>query len=120
MKAFMPANSGLPNYQDLSFKLNFPVKRGSYSIWGIGSNDNFPKPQINDSIKWETTYDRTYFSWHLKMGAIGLSHKLLLSDRTYINTTLAGTGTLNKMDEKRFDDNMAKAQLYLKTTSKKF
>ena len=106
MKAFMPANSGLPDYQDLSFKLNFPIKHGSFSLWGIGSNDNFPKPKINDSTKWETADDRTYFSWHLNMGAAGLTLRSLLGEKTYINTTLAGTGTLNKMDAKRFDDNM--------------
>jgi hypothetical protein len=104
MKAFMPANSGLPDYQDLSFKFNFPVKHGSYSIWGIGSIDNFPKPQINDSLLWETANDRTFFNWGLKMGAMGMTYKKYFGDKTYINTTLAGTGTLNKMTEKRFDD----------------
>jgi hypothetical protein len=106
MKAFLPPNSGLPDYQDLSFKLYFPNKHGSFSVWGIGSNDNYPKPPINDSTQWETADDRTYFDWHLNMGAAGLSHRLLLDEKTYINTTLAGTGTLNKMDEKRFDDNL--------------
>lgn len=104
MKAFMPANSGLPDYQDLSFKFNFPVKHGSYSIWGIGSIDNYPKPQINDSLLWETANDRTFYNWGLKMGAVGMTYKKYFGDKTYINTTLAGTGTLNKMTEKRFDD----------------
>ena len=112
----MPSNSGLPDYQDLSFKVNFPIKHGSFSVWGIGSIDNFPKPEINDSTKWETAIDRTYFSWHLNMGAAGLTHKSLLGEKTYINTTLAGTGTLNKMDAKRFDDNMVPSPIgYLKT-----
>ncbi len=106
IKAVLPSNSGIPDYQDLSFKLNFPNKHGSISVWGIGSIDNFPKPAISDSTKWETADDRTYFDWHLKMGAIGLTHKVLLGEKTYINTMLAGTGTLNKMDQKRFDDNM--------------
>jgi hypothetical protein len=106
MKVFLPANSGLPDYQDLSFKLNFPYKHGSFSIWGIGSNDNYPKPPINDSALWKTADDRTYFNWHLNMGAIGLTHRVLLNEKTYINTTLAGTGTLNKMDEKRYDNNL--------------
>lgn len=106
MKAFMPANIGMPDYQDLSFKFNLPVKHGSYSIWGIGSIDNFPKPQINDSLLWETANERTFSNWGLKMGAMGVTHKIYFGDKTYINTTLAGTGTLNKMNEKRYDDNI--------------
>ena len=107
IKEVLPPDTGIPDYQDLSFKLNFPNKHGSFSVWGIGSIDNYPKPEINDSTKWETADDRTYFDWHLKMGAIGLTNKVMLGEKTYINTNLAGTGTLNKMDQKRFDDNMA-------------
>jgi hypothetical protein len=107
IKQVLPPNNGIPDYQDLSFKLNFPNKYGSVSVWGIGSNDNYPKPKMSDSTQWQTADDQTYFNWHLNMGAVGINHKLLLGENTYVNTTLAGTGTLNKMDEKRFDNNMA-------------
>ena len=35
-----------------------------------------------------------------------MAWKLLMGKKTYINTTIAGTGTINNMDQKRFDDNM--------------
>jgi hypothetical protein len=104
IKPLLPSVSGIPDYQDLSFKLNFPNKSGSISIWGIGSIDNMQQPKISDSTKWESENDRWFFDWHLKMGAAGVTHKLLLGKQTYINTTLAGTGTLNSMDNKRYDD----------------
>jgi hypothetical protein len=106
IKMFLPASSAIPDYQDLSFKLNFPNKHGSISVWGIGCIDFMPQPQIKDSTLWQTAYDRTFFDWHLKMGAAGLTHKLFLGKKTHIITTLAGTGTINKMDAKRFDDNL--------------
>jgi hypothetical protein len=106
IKAILPSNMGIPDYQDLSFKLNFPNKHGSLSVWGIGSIDNWAKPEISDSTKWETADDRTFFDWHLKMGAIGMNYRIILGEKTYINTMLAGTGTLNNMDQNRFDDNM--------------
>lgn len=106
IKTILPPNMGIPDYQDLSFKLNFPNKHGNISVWGIGSIDNFPKPEINDSTEWETEDDRTSFDWHLKRGSIGITHKVLLGEKTYINTMIAGSGTLNNMDQKRFDDNM--------------
>lgn len=115
IKAVLPKNMGIPDYQDLSFKINFPNKHGGVSVWGIGSSDNYPQPQINDSAKWETQYDRVYFNWHLNMGAAGVSYKLLMGKQTYINTTIAGTGTLNKMDAKRFDDSLVARQNWLFT-----
>ena len=115
IKPLLPKNMGIPDYQDISFKFNFPNKHGGISVWGIGSSDNYPKPQNNDSTKWETANDRTDFNWHLNMGATGVSYKLLLGKKTYLNTTLAGTGTLNHMDEKRFDDSLVSRQNWLLT-----
>jgi hypothetical protein len=115
VKALLPQNMGIPDYQDLSFKFNFPYKHGDISVWGIGSNDNYPRPQIKDSAKWETADERTFFKWHLNMGAAGVTYKLLLGKKTYLNTTLAGTGTLNHMDEKRADDSLVSRQNWLLT-----
>ena len=113
IKPLLPKNMGIPDYQDLSFKLNFPIKQGGISVWGIGSIDNYPQPSISDSAKWETKYDRVYFDWHMNMGAAGATYKLLLGKKSYLSTTLAGTGTLNKMDQKRFDDSLKPQQNWL-------
>jgi hypothetical protein len=115
IKNFLPENIGIPDYQDLSFKLNFPNKHGSVSVWGIGSKDNYPKQEINDSTKWETANDRTYFNWHLNMGAAGVAYKVIMGKQTYLNATLAGTGTINNMDQKRFDDSLIVRQNWLFT-----
>lgn len=97
----------IPRYQDLSFKLNFPTKKaGNFAIWGIGAIDFNNQPKEADSSKWETDWNRITYDWGLDMGAIGLSHKLVMGNKTYINTTIAAMGTNNKMNAKRFDNNM--------------
>jgi hypothetical protein len=106
LQSLLPAHSGLPIYQDLSFKLNFPNKYGSISVWGIGALDNMQKGQISDSSKWENENSRSSLDWKLSMGALGITHKLFLGKQTYINTTVASSGTLNQMDMKRIDDNL--------------
>lgn len=95
----------IPKYQDLSFKLYFPTKRaGIFSIWGIGAFDMNKEPEEADSSKWKVDWDRVNYDWGLSMGAIGLTHKLMLSNNTYINTTIAASGSSNKMNGDRIDD----------------
>ena len=44
--------------------------------------------------------------WKLSMGAAGITHKLFLGTQTYINTTVAASGTLNHLEMNRFDNNL--------------
>ena len=49
----------VPQYQDLSFKLNFPTQRlGTFSVWGIGAIDHNAQPIIADSTLWTEDFDR--------------------------------------------------------------
>jgi hypothetical protein len=106
LQPLLPSHSGLPVYQDLSFKLNFPYKKGSLSVWGIGALDDMQKGQISDSSKWENENSRSSLDWKLNMGAIGITNKIFFGSKTYINTTIAASGTHNQMDMKRFDNNI--------------
>ncbi len=97
----------IPRYQDLSFKLNFPTKKaGIFSLWGTGAIDYNYQPVDDDSTSWETSWDRNTYEWNVKMGAIGLNHKYIIGKKTYLNTSLVGSGNLNSMDMKRMDDNL--------------
>ena len=106
LQQLLPANTGLPVYQDLSFKLNFPNKYGSITVWGIGALDNLQKGPLSDSSKWENENSRSGLDWKLSMGAAGITNKIFLGKQTYINTTVAASGTLNQMEMKRFDNNL--------------
>jgi hypothetical protein len=120
IQPLLPANSGVPIYQDLSFKLNFPNKYGSISVWGIGALDHMQKQLVSDSSKWENESSRSDLNWQLSMGAVGVTNKLFLGKQTYFNTTVTASGTLNQLDMKRIDNNLiAKPNWFLVDNSGK-
>ncbi len=82
-----PAGDVLPKYQDLSFKVNLPTENaGVFSLFGLGgSNTAYFEPE-KDSMVWESDDDRYGFDENQDVGTIGLSHRYLLSDRSYIKT----------------------------------
>ena len=98
----IPEEAGNIRYQDLSFKLNFPTKSfGNFSLWGIGAIDSQDRDPISDPADWETIQDKEGYDLSLLNGALGLRHKILLSNKTYLHTTLAvsGNGIETEYDE---------------------
>jgi len=92
-------------YQDLSFKFNFPThKAGTLSLWGIGGIDHSTSPAEKDSTLWELDYHRVSMSWDMYMGSIGLSHKIILGEKSYLHTNATYSGSLNDMNADRLND----------------
>ena len=107
MAPILPKAMGILSYQDLSFKFNFPTLRfGVFSIWGIGAFDKQVHKAGKDSLQWENPDDRKEYHAKFAMGAVGFSHKIILSDKTYISTTFAPTGNSFLWSQKRYDDNL--------------
>ncbi len=105
----IPSESGIPTYQDLSFKLNFPTqKAGVFSLWGIGAIDNMKKKDEPDSTKWKNDDNRFNYNWNMKTGAIGLNHKFILGKKSYLNTIISGSGIENIMDATRLDSSLTR------------
>ncbi|WOK07094.1 TonB-dependent receptor [Imperialibacter roseus] len=86
--------SAVPKYQDMAFRLNFPLKGGgSISAFGIGGDSDIDiliseqkKPERN--LYGENDRDQ-YFS--TKMGVTGLSYTKPLSSNTLMKATLAAS-----------------------------
>lgn len=84
----------VPKYQDLSYKLNFPLKgQANISIFGMGgiSNNNtivsdYEKPEI-DLFSWS---DRNVY-FDTGMGVTGLTFEKTFSKKLSIRSTLAGS-----------------------------
>ena len=82
--------AGIPKYQDLSFKLNFPVKNGRISVFGIGGLseiamlDSKKNEQDLYSDEGQDLYNRS------KMAATGISLVKFLNDRSYFKVSLSG------------------------------
>ncbi len=85
-------------YQDLSFKVNLPTeKMGTFSLFGIGGKNSSifePKADINE---WEFDGDNWGWVESQEVGTMGLTHRLLLSDRSYLRTVLSAS--YNKYNE---------------------
>ncbi|MFH1319124.1 MAG: TonB-dependent receptor [Bacteroidota bacterium] len=76
--------SGIPNYQDFSFKLNFPSKKyGTISLIGLGGISNM---ELLDSEKdpsdWSFTSKGENLVYGSDMGVIGLSHLYFFNSTT--------------------------------------
>jgi len=94
--------SGIPFYQDLSFKLNLPKTNfGTFSVWGLGG---FSSTQLINSNKTAAERAKLVFpqdvDFSSKMGAIGVTNLYQLSKQSYIKTVISasGEGNLTKVD----------------------
>lgn len=103
--AILPDDAGIPKYQDLSFKLNFPTRSGTFSLWGIGALDAL-KTNALDSTDWQADFDRDKADDQLYMFASGLSHKVLFKEKTALNTTFSASGTGLQHIEERLNDDL--------------
>lgn len=92
-------------YQDLSFNLDFPTQHaGRFSLWGIGGADRQTLDAKRDSSQWEYLYwDFSDNEIDLGVGAVGMSHSILVNDGGYLKTSLAASGNLTDYSQDRLD-----------------
>jgi hypothetical protein len=79
----------IPQYQDLTFKLNFPDKRGSTSVFGIGGLSEIKLFQSEDDNSNAYGNDYEDLAYGTKTGVIGLVRKHKLGARTNAKFVLA-------------------------------
>jgi hypothetical protein len=89
--------TAVPHYQDLNFKLNFPLKKGNLSIFGIAGYSTIKfitstdvKPGGQDI--YATNDVDEYFKSGL--GIMGISYTRPINDKCYSKITFAASGTL--------------------------
>ena len=83
-----PVGDVLPKYADVSFKLNMPTKRaGNFALFGLGGqNSAVFHPEIDSSSYDPDNDDDWGFEERQVAGNLGLSHRILLSDHSYLKT----------------------------------
>jgi hypothetical protein len=102
--------SGVPAYQDLSFKFNFPqTKLGAISFFGMGG---ISSTQLNDSKKSAEDLAKMSFpldvDYSSRMGVIGLSHSYMLGKKAYVKTVISASGESNNARVDTLDYNSNK------------
>lgn len=85
--------AAVPQYQDLTFKINVPTKKaGKFSFFGVGglSNIEFLDSESNDENLFSGTGEDSYAG--SDMGVVGMSHTYFFNTSTYGKLTLAASG----------------------------
>ncbi|MEM6264130.1 MAG: TonB-dependent receptor [Bacteroidota bacterium] len=88
------------NYQDLSFKFNFPTKKaGTFSFFGMGGTSKNDFEAIRDTSVWGEEKDRSDITFSSRMGALGLTHQVVLGTKTFVRSALAASGISNERNQ---------------------
>ena len=96
------------DYQDLSFKLNFPsASAGTFSLWFTGLIDNY-RHDVPDPTEWKIMWD-TSGSWsHQRSCAGGLTHTYRFKTGGSLNTNIAYTGSYSRLAQDDYTEQMQK------------
>jgi hypothetical protein len=102
---FHIGTSAVPNYQDASFKLNFPTKKaGNFSLFAIGGISKIDIILSNKAADEVEIYGDSDRDQHFgsSMGVGGVTHSISLNEKTYLKTTIAAYGSDALADHDRF------------------
>ena len=80
-----------PDFQDLSFKLNFPLKKGYISFLGVGGISKSVYNPPKDSGKWDNASDRLGDISGSKSGFVSLTWFYPLGKTAYLKTILSAS-----------------------------
>ncbi len=81
----------VPQYRDLSFKLNFPTRRGRITLFGLGGSSYIEMlDSEGDDAQYGFSGTDLYFG--SRMGVTSLAHVHYFNDDARLTTTLSATG----------------------------
>jgi hypothetical protein len=84
------SKNSLPNYQDLSYKINLPTKKaGTFSIWSIGGMSDDNEQYLPDSSKNENPENGYRDFTKTGMFVAGLSHTIFPDDQSYFKSVVS-------------------------------
>ena len=104
--------AGVPHYQDLAYKFNFPVNKGLVTFFGLGGTSSIDllDSKIED-VNLYTNEGQDLYN-HSKMGATGISYLRNLSPKTYAKFILSGLYEEGGTDVDTLDDNKNKTRAF--------
>ena len=96
------------DYQDLSFKFNFPTaKAGTFAVWFTGLVDNYEN-KVPDPSEWETLWDSND-SWSRQRNwAGGVTHTYRFRSGGTLTSNIAYTGNYQKLGVNDYTEQMVK------------
>lgn len=105
---FLPElENGMPQYQDLSFKMNYQTQNsGTFSLTGIMGFSKQKMVPEDDVKEWEEIFDTQRIELENSMAALILSHNINFGTNTYLKTSLVGSEISMKYNCKQYDTAM--------------
>lgn len=97
------ATSAVPNYQDVSFKLDFGNSpAGRFTLFGIGgrSDIDFLGSEIDSTDLFAAEDEDAFYTG--RFGVVGLKHNLLLGTKTYLRTVIGASNRGNSFEQDRY------------------
>ncbi|MEZ4962855.1 MAG: carboxypeptidase-like regulatory domain-containing protein [Saprospiraceae bacterium] len=97
------STAATPDYQDLSFKIDLGrTKAGKFSLFGIGgrSQIDFLGSEIEEGDLFAAKDEDSYVKGGF--GVVGLSHNLILGEKTYLRTVVGGSFQGNTFEQDRY------------------
>lgn len=85
--------AGVPNYEDISFKLNFPVTKGKITLFGVGGNSKIAMLDSKKTGNELYTSDGENLYNHSTTGVAGVTYSRFLSNKTSVKFILSGMYT---------------------------
>jgi len=83
--------TGVPKYQDVSFKFNFPVNKGRITVFGLGGNSEIAMLDSKNGNEQDLYSDEGQdLVNRSKMGASGISYTRFMNEHSYYKLTLSG------------------------------
>jgi len=89
--------SGVPQYQDLTFNLNFPnTKLGTFEIFGVGGISHIQALNSEKDVDdWSFGKDDLDFVFGSDMGVVGISNQYFFNNYSRLKTVISFSGTQN-------------------------
>jgi len=122
IKPILPEDANIPVYQDLCFKIKLPTdKAGIFSLWALAADDKIKFEPDADTSVWSYAHDQEVGYVTQRMAAIGLNHRYILGNKTYLNSSLALSGDYTESVEDYLDfDLTPQASLYINNLNMKY
>lgn len=119
-KIGVEVGSGVTNFQDLSFNIYAPTKKaGMFSLFGFGglSSDKFDAK--SDSSEWEEPWERYSSKFTANRGAVGLTHSIILNNKTYLKTSVSASMNADGYEEDKLNNNYQKERRFDETNDQR-
>lgn len=80
----------VPNYQDITFKVNIPTKKaGTFSMFGLGGYNTAYSDPPSDSTQWDDNRPNLKLTQKSLMGTVGFGHQYFTGSDAYVKTILS-------------------------------